>query len=97
MLEDLINKSIEARFTSIIEAINQIAEKTNNNSEGGNKPDYYRKKDLQKLYGLSPNTITDYRRKGLIPYTNFSGSTLYLYPRTEIERILQKNLIKPKY
>ena len=96
MLEDLINKSIEARFTSIIEAINQIAEKINNNNEGGNKPDYYRKKDLQKLYGLSGNTITKYRRLGKLPYTHFEGSDLYLYPRIRIEAILNKNTFLPK-
>jgi hypothetical protein len=50
---------------------------------------YYRNKDLKKIYGLSDNTIKDYRDKNIIPYT-FIGTIPY-YPILEFNKILEQN------
>lgn len=50
---------------------------------------YYRNKDLKKIFGLSDNTIKDYRDKNIIPYT-FIGTIPY-YPIKEFNRILEQN------
>ena len=46
------------------------------------------KEVCERLY-ISPRTLQDYRDKGIIPYTQFAGKTLY--KESEIERILKNN------
>jgi hypothetical protein len=50
---------------------------------------YYRNKDLKNLFGLSDNTIKDYRDKNIIPFT-FIGAIPY-YPILEFNKILEQN------
>ena len=46
------------------------------------------KEVCERLY-ISPRTLQDYRDRGIIPYTQFSGKILY--KESEIERILKNN------
>ena len=50
---------------------------------------YYRNKDLKEVYGLSDNTIKDYRDNNTIPYTQLG--TIFYYPVKEIGDILRRN------
>ena len=50
---------------------------------------YYRNKDLKEIYGLSDNTIKDYRDKNIIPYT-WIGS-IPIYPVADFNLLLNRN------
>ena len=50
---------------------------------------YYRNKDLKRIFGLSDNTIYDYREKGFLPFTKLGD--IYYYPVQEIQIVLNKN------
>lgn len=50
---------------------------------------YYRNKDLKKYFGLSDNTILDYRQKNKLPYSKIGD--IYYYPIDEIEKLLIRN------
>jgi len=50
---------------------------------------YYRNKHLKMYFGLSDNTILNYRDKNLLPFTKIGD--IYYYPIAEIETILVKN------
>lgn len=52
---------------------------------------YFRNKDLKENFGISPNTIIEYRDSGIIPYTYLGG--IFLYPVDKIEKILLKNSV----
>ena len=54
-----------------------------------NKLGYYRNKDLQERFGLSPNTIIKYRDTGVIPFTMIGD--IYLYPIKQLDIILDSN------
>lgn len=56
-----------------------------------NKSKYFRNKDLKENFGISPNTIVEYRDSGIIPYTYLGG--IFLYPVDKIEKILLKNSV----
>jgi len=50
---------------------------------------YYRNKDLKEIYGLSDNTIKDYRDRNIIPHT-WIGSIPY-YPVSDFNLMLNRN------
>lgn len=50
---------------------------------------YYRNSDLKELFGLSDNTILNYRQKNILPYTRIGD--IYYYPIEEIDKILKSN------
>ena len=50
---------------------------------------YYRNKDLKEIYGLSDNTIKEYRDKNIIPHT--SVGNIPFYPVIEFNQMLQRN------
>ena len=50
---------------------------------------YYRNKDLKKYFGLSDNTILEYRQKNKLPYSKIGE--IYYYPIAEIEKLLIQN------
>jgi len=80
-----------------IEAISEILLPLQNSiSEINSKIDslkppkkYYRNKQLKVIFGISDNTIIEYRDKNIIPFT-FIGNIFY-YPADKIDEILQKN------
>ena len=46
------------------------------------------KEVCERLY-ISPRTLQDYRDKGIIPYTQFTGKILY--KASDLERMLEEN------
>ncbi|HXB44888.1 MAG TPA: helix-turn-helix domain-containing protein [Puia sp.] len=50
---------------------------------------YYRNKDLKEIFGLSDNTIIEYRDNNIIPVTSIGN--IYYYPVDKINEILKKN------
>ena len=50
---------------------------------------YYRNKDLKKIFGLSDNTIKEYRDTNVIPYTWIG--CLPLYPIADFNIMLMRN------
>lgn len=52
-------------------------------------PKFYRNNYLKEIFGLSDNTIVQYRNTNKIPYT-FIGD-VYFYPVDEINKILISN------
>jgi len=50
---------------------------------------YYRNKDLKKIFGLSDNTIKEYRDSNTIPYT-WIGS-IPVYPVSDFNMMLNRN------
>lgn len=69
----------------VLQELNQIKSYVNANTPKR----YYRNKDLKNLFGLSDNTIKDYRDKNIIPFT-FIGTIPY-YPILEFNKILEQN------
>lgn len=78
---------VESNFNKIMAELAQLKEK--NNSPRIEDKKYYRSKDLKRIFGLSDNTISDYRNKGIIPFTKLGE--IYYYPVVQIEEILRSN------
>jgi hypothetical protein len=51
--------------------------------------EYYRNKDLKKIFGFSDNTILNYRDSNIIPYAKIGD--IYLYPVKELKMLLLKS------
>jgi hypothetical protein len=58
-------------------------------SDGIYYPEYYRNKDLKKIFGFSDNTIINYRDCNIIPYAKIGE--IYLYPVKELKMLLMKS------
>lgn len=50
---------------------------------------YYRNKDLKRIFGFSDNTIISYRDYNILPYTKIGD--IYFYPVNEIKMLLNKS------
>jgi len=50
---------------------------------------YYRNKDLKEIYGLSDNTIKEYRDRNIIPYTWIG--TIPFYPVSDFNLMIKRN------
>ena len=50
--------------------------------------------EVMKKLGISKRTLTTYKAKGIIPYSQIEG--IYFFKNKDIEDILQKNYIKKK-
>jgi hypothetical protein len=50
---------------------------------------YYRNKDLKRIFGFSDNTIINYRDYNILPYTKIGD--IYFYPVNEIKMLLNKS------
>ena len=50
---------------------------------------YYRNSDLKEVFGLSDNTIINYRDKNILPFSKIGE--IYYYPIAEIDNLLSKN------
>ncbi|MEL7533917.1 MAG: MerR family transcriptional regulator [Bacteroidota bacterium] len=46
---------------------------------------------VRQTFGLSSSTLSDYRRKGVIPYTYFEERGKYFYRVSDLYRILASN------
>lgn len=51
--------------------------------------DFYRNKDLKRIFGFSDNTIINYRDYNILPYTKIGD--IYFYPVNEIKMLLNKS------
>lgn len=83
-----MNMEIKNNSTDLEGLLKKVLEKLESREETS-RPKYYRNKDLRKVFGLSSNTIIKYRDNGILPYTILGD--IYLYPATEIEKILNKH------
>lgn len=54
---------------------------------------YLTSEEVRNLFGLSQRSLQTYRDERIIPYTTLGGK--FLYPMSEIAKILEKNLVKP--
>ncbi len=54
---------------------------------------YLSGEDIMSILGISPRTLQNYRDQRIIPYTQLGGK--FLYPCSEIEKILDRNYRKP--
>ncbi|WP_027137410.1 helix-turn-helix domain-containing protein [Gaetbulibacter saemankumensis] len=84
----LSKEELQNLLTPITSKLELIDKKLNNSSSSKSKG-YYRNKDLQEKFRLSPNTIIKYRESGLIPFTVIGD--IYLYPIDKIEEVLKAN------
>lgn len=50
---------------------------------------YYRNNDLKKYFGLSDNTICNYRDKNILPFSKIGE--IYFYPTKEIDLLMSNN------
>ena len=57
------------------------------------KENYLSGEEVMELFSLSPRTLQNYRDQRIIPYTQLGGK--FLYPCSEIEKILDRNYRKP--
>ena len=57
-----------------------------------NAETYLTSEEVRNLFGLSQRSLQTYRDERIIPYTTLGGK--FLYPMSEIAKILEKNLIK---
>lgn len=83
---------VEQNFERILHEIESLKKQTNKCDYSA--PAFYRNKDLKQIFGLSANTIYDYREKGILPYTKLGE--IYYYPVQEIQRILNQNSNRDK-
>lgn len=81
--------SIESIREEILPLVNQINEVKSLVSKIEKEKSYYRNKDLKKKFGLSDNTIINYREANIIPWTKMGE--IYLYPVDELNRMLISN------
>ena len=58
-----------------------------------NAESYLTSEEVRNLFGLSQRSLQTYRDERIIPYTVLGGK--FLYPMSEIAKILEKNLVKP--
>ena len=58
-----------------------------------NAETYLTSEEVRNLFGLSQRSLQTYRDERIIPYTVLGGK--FLYPMSEITKILEKNLVKP--
>lgn len=58
-----------------------------------NAETYLTSEEVRNLFGLSQRSLQTYRDERIIPYTTLGGK--FLYPMSEITKILEKNLVKP--
>ena len=58
-----------------------------------NAESYLTSEEVRNLFGLSQRSLQTYRDERIIPYTILGGK--FLYPMSEIAKILEKNLVKP--
>ena len=58
-----------------------------------NAESYLTSEEVRNLFGLSQRSLQTYRDERIIPYTTLGGK--FLYPMSEIAKILEKNLVKP--
>ena len=58
-----------------------------------NAETYLTSEEVRNLFGLSQRSLQTYRDERIIPYTTLGGK--FLYPMSEIAKILEKNLVKP--
>jgi len=78
---------VEQNFNKIISELNSLKKQLNLTNRSEIK--FYRNKDLKSVFGLSDNTIYEYREKGIIPYTKLGE--IFYYPVQELNRILDSN------
>lgn len=81
--------SIESIREELLPLVNQINDMKLIISKIDNKKSYYRNKDLKKIFGLSDNTIINYREANLIPFTKMGE--IYLYPIDDLNKMLVNN------
>lgn len=84
-------RNIQMLLEPIVERLSNIENSLKSKTEKSKSEGYYRNRDLKNLFGLSPNTITKYRHKGIIPFTKLGG--IHLYEVSLIEAILRNNSI----
>ncbi len=78
--------AIESLITPILTELKNL--KTYSN-ETNYKHQFYKNKDLKKIFDLSDNTIKHYRKINYLPFTKIGS--IYYYPINEIDKILKDN------
>ncbi len=79
-------EAISMELSPLLVLLNDIKTKLDSNPY---PKKYYRNKDLKEKFGLSDNTIINYRDKNLLPFTKLGD--IYYYPVDEIDKILEQN------
>jgi len=79
-------ESIREEIFPLFKEINEVKELVTKTDKEKN---YYRNKDLKKKFGLSDNTIINYREANIIPWTKMGE--IYLYPVDQLNKMLIDN------
>jgi len=77
---------VETNFNKIFNELTALKKQL---KPSNNNDTFYRNKDLKRIFGLSDNTIYQYREEGVLPCTKLGE--IYYYPVQEINRILDNN------
>ena len=78
---------VESNFNKIFNELASLKNQLKPSNDSTTK--YYRNKELKRIFGLSENTIDQYRDKGILPFTKLGN--IHYYPVQEINRILDNN------
>ena len=75
----------------LVELMNRLLPKLEHLSQPKPQDEYVNSKWVQKTFGISSSTLSDYRRRGIIPYTYFEEGGKILYKVSDLYEILDRN------
>ena len=82
-----INK-LHEKINDLIDTIGKLKSHSPNKSQ----EEYLTSKEMQETYKFSKSHLSDLRNEGKVPYSDTFG--IYLYPKSEIEELVKKGIIR---
>jgi hypothetical protein len=85
LIQNIMKKS-KTKLEPVLEILEELKLKIDSYIE---PKKYYRNNDLKKYFGLSDNTICNYRDKNILPFSKIGE--IYFYPIREINLLMNDN------